>query len=72
MYLLLQLLHEEAKMVALQVRLVREEKLQRLQRKQYRKMQGAIQKNWEEYAAGTKSIKQLLKDCAFVYAPHIE
>jgi hypothetical protein len=41
-YLMVRLLHEQAQLVAMQVRLVSEEKLKRRQRKKYRQVQGKL------------------------------
>ena len=65
-YVLLQLLHEEANVVSLQLRLV---KLQRFQKKTYRNLQGKILRYWDKFTAGQKTSSQLLKACSRVYAP---
>ena len=46
--MLLQLLHEEAITVSLQVHLVSENKLTRVERKKYHKIQADIFKVWDE------------------------
>ena len=47
LYLLIKLLHQEAKLVSLQLHLVSQNKLIRYQRKTYRKIQAAIFALWE-------------------------
>ena len=71
LYLLNELLHREARLSALHVRLVSEKKLKRIQRKQYRSIQSQIFVNWQEYTDGNKSVEQLLKACAHVNGPVI-
>ncbi len=71
-YLLLQLLHEEARIVTIQLRLVKASKRQRYQRKKYRKAQGRIQELWDDFKEGKKTPGQLLKACSYVYAPHLD
>jgi len=67
-YVLLELLHQEAKIVSLQLRLVKQAKLQRFQKKTYRNLQGKILRYWDEFTAGQKMSSQLLKACSRVYA----
>ena len=68
-YVLIQLLHEEAKLVSLQIRLVSERKLKRMQRSVYRQLQSRIFTLWEEYKSGERTSKQLLRACARLYGP---
>ena len=68
-YLLVHHLHREASLTALQVRLVSDRKLWRIQRKSYRRLQGQIFNLWEEYAANQKSASQLLKHCSYLNGP---
>ena len=62
-FLLVQLLHEQAVVVDFNVRLVSENKIRRChcQRNKYRQMQGQLFALWEQYIAGDKSAKQLLR-----------
>ena len=69
LYVLIALLYDEAKTTSLEVRLVREAKLQRHQRKMYRQLQGRLFKLWDEYGSGNRTPTQLLKACARLYAP---
>ena len=68
-YLLISLLHDEASLLPVQVRLVSEHKLRRHQRKKYKRLQGNIFTYWHQYADGTRSAEQLLRACSRVYAP---
>ena len=71
-YLMVRLLHEQAQLVDMQVRLVSDEKLKRRQRKQYRQVQGKILANWAEYVAGDLSAKQLLARCAHLISANMD
>ena len=62
--LLVQLLHEQALMVDFKLRLMSENKIRRCQRNKYRQMQGQLFALWEQYIAGDKSAKQLLRKCS--------
>ena len=69
LYLLIQLLHKEAKLTALQIRLVSDKKLKRIQRHKYRDLQTKLFDLWDEYEANTRSAKRLLKACSYLNAP---
>ena len=71
LYMLINLLHKEACLVALQIRLVSEKKLTKLQKKKYRSVQGKILSYWEQYACHQKSTVQLLKACSQVNGPKV-
>ena len=47
LYMLVDLLHKEARLVSLQIRLVSERKLKRMQRATYRQMQNRLFDMWE-------------------------
>lgn len=66
-YFLINFLFEEARLVNIHVCLVSERKLCRYQRRQYRRIQGALFGYWDEYEAGTRSVSQLLRACGSVY-----
>ena len=68
-YLLVKQLHREATLAALQVRLVSERKLKRIQRQAYRRRQAKIFELWEEYASSQKSGFQLLQACSHLNGP---
>jgi len=55
--------------LSLQLRLVKQAKLQRFQKKTYRNRQGKILRYWDEFTAGQKTSSQLLKACSRVYGP---
>ena len=70
-YMLLCLLYAEAMTVKLQVCLVTENKLSRIEHRKYCRAQAAIFKVWDDYLAGNKTANQLLKACSkLVYAPN--
>ena len=66
MYLLIKFLHKEATLTALQIRLVSEKKLKRIQRRKYRELQAKLFELWDQYEAKERSAKSLLKA---LYAP---
>ena len=70
-YMLVQLLHQEARLITIQVRLISEKKLQKHQRKTYIHLQANIFQLWQEYEDGHKSARQLLNGCAKVYGPAV-
>ena len=70
-YLLVSLLHNEARLVSLQIRLVSERKLKRIQRAAYRQLQSRLFELWEAFNKREKSLKQLLKGCAYINRPMI-
>ena len=69
MYLLIQLLYREAKLTAIQIRLVSERKLRRIQRRKYRELQQRIFELWDQYEAGERSARRLLKACSYLNGP---
>ena len=69
LYLLIQLLHREARLTALQIRLVSDRKLKRLQRRKYRELQTKLFNLWDEYEAKERSAKRLLKACSYLNGP---
>ena len=66
MYLLIQLLYWEVKLTAIQIRLVSERKLRRIQRRKYRELQQRIFELWDQYEAGERSARRLLKACSYL------
>ena len=68
-YSLLWMLHQEAELVSLQVRLVSEGKLRRHQKKKTRQLEGKLFSLWEGYREGSISASKLLKKCGRVYSP---
>ena len=72
LYMLIMLLHEESRLTSLQIRLVSERKLCRIQRKTYRQLQSKIFTLWDLYENGEKSVEQLLRACSHLYGPRDE
>ena len=69
-YILVQHLHKEAKLCALQIiRLVSDGKLMRIQRQTYRRLQGKIFELWDQYASKDKTAELLLRACSQLYGP---
>ena len=68
-YVLIQHLHKEAKLFEIQVRLVSDRKLQRIQRQTYRRLQTKIFELWDDYASKAISAEQLLKACSRLNGP---
>ena len=68
LYLLIQLLHKEAKLTALQICLVSDRKLKRIQRQKYHDRQTKLFDLWDEYEANVWSAKRFLKACSYLNA----
>ena len=68
-YVLIQLLHREARLVEVQMRLVADHKLMRIQRKKYRVLQARLHNEWEQYQSRKKTARELLKSCSQLYGP---
>ena len=64
-YLLVKLLHSETILVELQVELVSQAKLTRIQRKRYRNMQSKIIRLWDRFVNDEIDSYRLLKKCSF-------
>ena len=69
LYILIELLHREAKLTAITVRLVSDNKLKRIQRKVYRQVQTKLFASWDKYDNREKTAAQLLKCCAKLNGP---
>ena len=69
LYLLISLLHREARRTSLQIRLVSEKKLRRIQMKKFRDLQTKIFDLWEEFNSGARSARKLLKACSYLNGP---
>ena len=69
LYMLIQLLHDESRLTSLQIRMVSEHKLCRLQRRTYRQLQAKIFSLWDQFQNGDWTAKQLLRACAELYGP---
>ena len=68
-YMLLHLLHEEAKIININMHLITEHRLKRHQRSKYRQLQADIFEAWDDYAAGKLSVTGLLDKCGKMYQP---
>ena len=73
LYLLAQLLGEEAENVSVEIQLVSDGKLARYQRRAYKKIQGRLFSAWEEYlqreSRNIRDARILLKKVAGIYGP---
>ena len=69
LYLLIEILEREAQLTAINIRLVSERKLKRIQRKTYRNQQEKLFQQWELYENGTKTIEELLRFCSHINGP---
>ena len=59
----------EARLVELQMQLVADQKLSRIQQRKYRNHQKKIFTLWGQYSDGEKSVDQLLKAISFINGP---
>jgi len=69
MYLLFGLLHSEAAMVEIHVKLLSDKKVCRSQQHGAKRCQTKLYEYWQQYQTGTRSVQQLLNACARLYAP---
>lgn len=69
LYTLIKLLHEEALLVNLQIRLVSDRRLKRHQRTTYKKLQKRLFALWQEYDDDKKNAKELLEACSHLVKP---
>ena len=69
LYMFVALLHKEARLVSLQIRLVPERKLKWMQRSTYREVQRWLFELWEAFNKKEKSLRQLFKGCANINRP---
>ena len=70
-YLLVALLFQEAKLTSLQIRLVSDKKLKRIQRKEYRNVQARLFEAWDKYQNGNISVERLLKTASHLVPSQI-
>ena len=68
-YMLRDLLHQEARLTALRIRLVSEKKLKRIQRAKYRSLQAKVFALWDDFSHQRKNTQQLLRECARLNGP---
>ena len=69
MYLLIKFLHKEATLTALQIHLVSERKLRRIQRRKYHNLLAKLFKLWDQNEAKEWSAESLLKACSHLNGP---
>lgn len=69
-YLLVELLHQEARCVSIQIQLVSDGKLSLIQRRKYRLLQSKIFKYWEDYNSSDITARRLLKLCSYINGPN--
>ena len=72
LYRMVALLHDEASLVPIQVRLVSDNKLKRHQSATFKNLQRKIFLYWGQYETGDKSAEQLLRYCSLLYGPNIK
>ncbi|KAJ8037700.1 hypothetical protein HOLleu_18590 [Holothuria leucospilota] len=70
-YLLIDLLHKEARLTSIQVRLLLDRKLQRIEKKKYRELQGRVFDIWDRFNNNELTAKQLLKARAYINGPAV-
>ena len=63
-YLLIELLHREARLTSITIKLVSDKKLKRIQRRKYRQLHQKLFDAWEQYQTGNKSASRLLRCCS--------
>jgi ferredoxin-fold anticodon binding domain-containing protein len=67
MYILMVLLHKEARLLPTQLKMVTEGKLRRYQRKKTKELQHRIFALWDKYSEEEIIVNQLLKKCGKIY-----
>ncbi|XP_068725452.1 uncharacterized protein [Montipora capricornis] len=68
-YQLIELLHREARLTSLTIKLISDKKLKRIQRREYRQLQQKLFDAWEQYQTGNKNAAQLLSCCSHLNGP---
>lgn len=68
-YQLIELLHREARLTSITIKLVSDKKLKRIQRKKYRQLQKKLFDAWDEYQTGDKNALKLLRFCSHLNGP---
>ena len=67
-YLMVQLLHNEATDIPMNIELLNTKKIKRRLRKKYAKLNQRMFKLWRQYTRGEKSAEKLLKACSYLVA----
>ena len=70
-YHLISLLHDEARLVNIQVKLVSEGRTRQDHRRRYANLQGRILRYWGEFAAREMDDRNLLRACSRVNGPQM-
>ena len=70
-YLLVNLLHEKARLTAARIRLVSERKLAKVQRKKHKLVEAKIFNLWDAFNSKEKTLEQLLKAASYLNRPTI-
>ena len=68
-YLLIELLHREARLTSLTIKLISDKKLKRIQRRNYRQLQQKLFDAREQYQTGNKNASELLSCCSHLNGP---
>jgi len=72
LYMLIQLLYNEAKMVVVNIRLISDKKIRSKQKKKVRTKAARVQRYWKEFSRGKRTVRELLLGCAHIYAPRLK
>ena len=70
-YHLISLLHDEARLVNIQVNLVSDGRFRQVHRRRYANLQGRIFRYWGEFAARERDATSLLRACSLVNRPQM-
>ena len=68
-YLLIELLHREARLTSITIKVVSDKKLKSIKRGKYRQLQQKLMDAWEQYKTGNKNAPQLLRCCSHLNWP---
>jgi len=72
LYLLIQLLYSESKMVVVNIRLISDKKICSTQTKKTKTNAARIQNYWSEFSCGSRTVRDLLHACSHIYAPRFK
>ena len=68
-YLLIKLLHREARLTSVTIKVVSDKKLKSIKRRKYTQLQQKLMDDWEQYKTGNKNAPQLLRCCSHLNWP---
>lgn len=68
-YVMVQLLKEECQLANIQLELIRDNRLKKIQRRKYVQLQAKIFDAWDDYDNGQITAAGLLRRCSYVYMP---